>query len=145
MSNEVILFVGSNPSNASTCDLAFHGSTKSSKLLTEWCTHLPKDKMRIYINVLNKKTEGNRPLKKSEIKANLEQLTDRLNGINPTHIIALGKTASDALTLLHRNHFAMPHPSGRNRKLNDKEYIEQKLKELSAYCAESPVKNFEIL
>lgn len=143
--SEVILFVGSNPSNASTCDLAFHGSTQSSKILMEWRSHLSAEKLHIFINVLNKKTEDNRPLKKSEIKANLEQLSDRLESIKPEYVVALGKTASDALTLLGRKHYAMPHPSGRNRKLNDPEYVKEKIKGLVEFCSTSPIESFEIL
>jgi uracil-DNA glycosylase family 4 len=136
----VVLFVGSNPSNASTCDVAFHGSTKSSKVLTEWIKHIPAGNMVMYINVLNKKTENNRPLKKSEVTSNLEQLKSQLSGIRPTRIVALGKTASTALTLLGQSHLQMPHPSGLNRQLNDQEFVEQKMKELAEYCSTSPVK-----
>jgi hypothetical protein len=37
-------------------------------------------------------------------------------------IIALGEKASKRLTRLGRPHYRMPHPSGRNRLLNDTEY-----------------------
>lgn len=127
-----VLFVGSNPSNASTVDAAFHGSTKSSKILTRWTKDI--DAIKIYINVLNEKTENNRPLKNSEIKSNLPQLKTNIQAINPDRVVALGKTAAKALTLLHIAHYEMPHPSGRNRKLNDKNYEEQKVKGLTEYC-----------
>lgn len=140
----VVLFIGSNPSNASSSDAAFHGSTKSSQILTGWLANLPKDRGVMFINVLNKKTEDNRPLKKSEVKANLEQLQSTITAIEPDYIVTLGKTADEALTLLHREHYAMPHPSGRNRLLNDPKYVEGKLKGLTEYTSASPNVPFNI-
>ena len=131
----VVLFVGSNPSNASVMDVASHGSTKSSKILTEWLRSIPADRLPIYINVMNKKTVGNRPLKQSEIKANLELLSQRLETIKPEYVVALGKSASTALTLLGKPHYEMPHPSGRNRKLNDKKFVEGKIKGLTEFVS----------
>lgn len=128
----VILFVGSNPANASICETAFHGSTRSSKILTGWCTNLQG--MKVHLNVLNEKTENNRPLKKSEIKLNLERLASDIRGCAPAKIVALGKTAAFALTKLGVEFYEMPHPSGRNRLLNDPEYVSAKVKGLTEYC-----------
>jgi uracil-DNA glycosylase len=127
-----ILFIGSNPSNASTCEVAFHGTAKSSHILTEWTKDVNGVKM--HINVLNKKTENNRPLKASEIKENIGLLAENIKVINPTRIVALGKTASKALTLLQVDFYEMPHPSGRNRLLNDPKYVEEKIKGLVQFC-----------
>lgn len=127
-----ILFVGSNPSNASTCDIAFHGSTKSSKILTEWTKDVTP--IKCHINVMNKKTERNRPLNKQDINANLERLAEDIRCIAPDRVVALGKTAAQALTLLRIEFYEMPHPSGLNRKLNDPEYVAQKIKELTKFC-----------
>jgi uracil-DNA glycosylase len=135
---KTILFVGSNPSNASLTEVAFHADTKSSKVLTGWANNL--DGMKMHINVLNKKTEGNRPLRISEVGGNLEQLKSQLNTISADKVIALGKTAARALTLLGVEFFEMPHPSGRNRKLNDKEYVDGKIKELIDFCSTSSSK-----
>jgi uracil-DNA glycosylase family 4 len=130
---KVVLFVGSNPSNSSETDVAFHGSTKSSQLLTQWCKNLTM--MKMHINVLDKKTEGNRPLKSSEISANLPDLQSKLDMIKPDRVVALGKTAARALTLLHIPHYEMPHPSGCNRKLNDPKYVKEKVKGLEHFCS----------
>ena len=134
--NPVLLFVGSNPSNASFCDIAFHASTKSSKILTSWCKDLQG--IKIHLNVLNQKTENNRPLKKSEIKLNLDRLALDIKATKATHIIALGKTAATALSMLGVAYYEMPHPSGRNRLLNDPEYVAQKVKGLREFCSPSP-------
>jgi len=49
----------------------------------------------------------------------------------PTIVIALGNVASKVLASIP--HFKLPHPSGRNRQLNDKEFIANKLKECKDY------------
>jgi uracil-DNA glycosylase len=40
-------------------------------------------------------------------------------------IVALGKNASDALSDVR--HFRLPHPSGRNRQINNKKFIDNQL------------------
>jgi uracil-DNA glycosylase family 4 len=127
-----VLFVGSNPGQASQVDVAFHGSTKSSKILTSWIQDV--NGCRMHINVLNEKTPNNRPLKRSEIKLNLPQLKEQLRCIQPRRVVALGKTAAFALRSIGVEFFEMPHPSGRNRQLNDKEWAAQKIKEMTDYC-----------
>ena len=132
-----ILFVGSNPSQRSANDSAFHGSTRSAQILAEWTKDIPGTK--IHINVVNKKTDDNRPLKASEIKDNLDNLTADILIAQADKIVALGKTAAKALTLLRVNFYEMPHPSGRNRLLNDPEYVAQKIKGLVEFCSTSPI------
>jgi hypothetical protein len=47
--------------------------------------------------------------------------------------IALGNEASKALTKLGTPHFKLPHPSGRNRQINDKAYIQSRLEAAKIY------------
>lgn len=129
----VILFVGSNPSNASTTNIAFHAQTKSSKILTGWSKDLPG--IKVHINVLNEKTDNNRPLNNKEIKLNLERLAIDIKCSGATKIVALGKTAAKALSMMGVPHYEMPHPSGRNRKLNDANYVAAKVKGLTDYIS----------
>ena len=128
-----ILFVGSNPSTSSLCNAAFHGSTRSSKILTEWTKDVKGTKL--HVNVSSKKTEKNRPLTVQETKDNLDGLEADIIICNPDKIVALGKTAAKALDLLKLDHFKMFHPSGRNRVLNDKALVEKKISEMVAYCS----------
>lgn len=44
-------------------------------------------------------------------------------------IVALGNNASKRLNEECLDHFKLPHPSGRNRQINDKAFIEKKLQE----------------
>lgn len=46
-------------------------------------------------------------------------------------IIALGNAASKALHLIP--HFKLPHPSGRNRQINDKAFIQSRLEAAREY------------
>lgn len=128
-----IVFVGSNPSSASIDETAFHKSTRSSEVLSQWVCTIEGTKE--FLNVSSIKTQNNRPLKLSEIKSALPELARRLQEIRADRIVALGKVATKALTLLGEHFFEMPHPSGMNRKLNDKVYMQQKIKELVEHCS----------
>lgn len=46
-------------------------------------------------------------------------------------VIALGAITSKALKNIP--HFKLPHPSGRNRQINNKEFIDKKLKECKTW------------
>jgi hypothetical protein len=129
-----IVFVGSNPSNASVPSSAFHGSTRSAQILAQWTKDIDQSSVKTYVNVVEVKTDKNRPLKTSEIKANLSRLIKDVECADK--IIALGKTAAKALSMLGVSFYEMPHPSGRNRLLNDPKYVEQKVKGLLQYCSE---------
>lgn len=48
-------------------------------------------------------------------------------------VIALGSFASTALSKIHIKHFSLPHPSPRNRKLNDPEFEKVMLKQCYNY------------
>lgn len=132
-----VLLLGSNPSIKSASDLAFFLDSKSGKTLREWIAGIQAD--FIYGNVSSIKTENNRPLTRREVKASLPDLLKTIAKDSPDRIVALGKTAHEALTLLQLPHLQMPHPSGMNRQLNDKNFKEQKIKELAAFCTASSV------
>jgi uracil-DNA glycosylase family 4 len=134
-----IVLVGSNPSVKAASQVAFSPCTKSGRLVEEWL--LPFDKLiatRCYINVYDKPTENNRPLTAKEIKAGCNNLQNAITLFKPDLIIAFGKTASRALTLLGYEHYEMPHPSGLNRQLNDPTYVQEKLKGLEALLQPTP-------
>lgn len=50
-------------------------------------------------------------------------------------VVALGGFPSKALSKLDVNHFTLPHPSGLNRKLNDKAYERRVLKSCKKYIS----------
>lgn len=88
----------------------------------------------MYDNITSQITENNRPLNKEEKALATASLLERINRINPDRIVALGKAAAEVLKKLDVEFLEMPHPSGLNRKLNDKNYTTSKLAELKAYC-----------
>lgn len=133
--SRTILFLGSNPSKSSSSTLPFWEDSRSRKILDLWLSRIALyDRYSIvFANVLDYPTEKNRPLKLSEIRSSLPELQSKILGVVPTKIVSLGNTASTALTLLRVEHFAMPHPSGLNRQLNDKIFVEEKVKSLENY------------
>jgi len=133
-----LLLVGSNPSNASSNNNPFDESTNSGKVLSKWLSWTRGWSSIQFVNVSDTKSQDNKPLRKSEIVEALPSLESKILKFNPDKIVALGKTASMALTLLRLPFFEMPHPSGMNRQLNDPKFIAQKLEELQQYVKSNP-------
>lgn len=120
-----VVFVGSNPSHAGSESPAKQNFYKWLKVL--------KIEHAIFINVSNRVTSDNRPLKKSEYE--LTRLECDLVGYRK--VVALGSTASDALERLRVHHFKLPHPSPKNRALNDKNNVDRLLSECKIYLEET--------
>lgn len=145
MSYKVVL-IGSNPSQKSGSILPFWYDAKSTAVINKWMEQVHKDdnielESVHFGNVANIVTPNNRPLKMSEIKAALPRLDKFINvDVVPDKVIALGRTAEKALTLLGIPHYAMPHPSGLNRLLNDPAYVTEKINGLKEYLRE-PIQN----
>lgn len=129
-----ILFVGSNPSVKANSNEAFTEDTVSGKTLKDWISRAYLDTHDMhFINVSSSKTSNNMPLSKTNIHANLEKLKTEINTINPTHVIALGKTAAYALSKIITDFIEMPHPSHRNRLLNNESYVSKCIEKMSNY------------
>lgn len=137
--SRTILFLGSNPSQSSSSTLPFWEDSRSRKILDLWLSRIALDDRYsiVFANVLDYPTDNNRPLKPSEIRSSLPELQLKISEVKPVKIVSLGKTASTALTLLRMEHFAMPHPSGLNRQLNDKNFVEEKVKGMTGYIMPS--------
>lgn len=112
-----IIFVGDKHGNAGLHpDIAFVGS-KSYNKIVQWIADLD-----IYVDDV--------------ILINKHQIFDtRLNWPDAL-FIACGNIASEALNDEGIKHFKLPHPSGRNRKLNDKKYEKNLLKECYKWIRE---------
>lgn len=111
----LIIFVGDSPSPRMTPGApAFQGAACESRL-KEWiATLLPEDCTYQLINRVDKNFE--------EIK-NAQAI-----------FIALGVNASRALKGVP--HCQLPHPSGLNRKLNDKEWLQTQLQNCKLWILE---------
>ena len=107
-----VVFVGDEPSPTNVDpSIAFVGA-KSFNTLVEWIKFLEPD----YYLCLNSNTEGC-----------LDAIGKLYN--NGFIVIALGKKAEERCLC----HFVLPHPSGRNRKLNDKEYVNKCLSNIRKF------------
>ena len=114
LSTRAIIFIGSNPSNASPSDCAFDPSVRSTKTLLTWISDIEAKFM--FMNVSDIKTKNNKQLSMAEIKRSLPLLKEKLDAHPDAKLVALGRTAEKALKLLNRNDFlSLPHPSGINQ------------------------------
>lgn len=127
-----ILIVGSNPSQKAANNEAFTSDTASGRLVRKWIEGIPGH--FYFDNICREKTENNRPLSAQQKQAAVSALEDRICKLEPDRIIALGRTAAGVLKFNNIDCLEMPHPSGCNRLLNDKEYTEKKLQDLREWC-----------
>lgn len=139
-----VLFIGSNPATAATSTYPFDISSKSGKTIREWIIRAGITGNATFYNVANRRTPNNRPLKKSEIEAALPMLQravewEKSFQRKDIYLVAVGKTAQQALTLLRLPFYAMPHPSGLNRQLNDPQFVEEKINGLKKFFSPSKV------
>lgn len=112
----MVLFVGDRPSRLNKDpEVAFIGS-RSEKVLKNWIDFLnPKE-----ASLINSHTSI--LMLRIEVYSNLGDT-----------VVALGNVASQRLTKAGIPHFKLPHPSGRNRKLNNKKFIDSELKKCQTY------------
>lgn len=129
-----ILFVGSNPSTSSKTTEAFAEDTVSGRNLRSWIDGVEGE--LYFDNISSKKTKENRPLLPKEISRASKMLAERIAQVSPDRVVALGKSAAAALEKLEIEFVEMPHPSGLNRQLNDKQFMADKIEELKKYCEE---------
>jgi hypothetical protein len=129
MSSQInIVLVGSNPSVQSPDLSAFHPDTKSRKFIDN--IFKGTSFSIVYLNLVDIKINDNKPLNKSIIKSELENIKLKFQSYPDSKIISFGNTASDGLELAGIEHFAMPHPSGLCRFWNDREAGITKINEM---------------
>lgn len=117
-----VVFVGDSPSNSNIdADIAFVGA-KCFDRLVEWIGYLEPD----YYVCLNSGPQDLDKVLKLYHKADFK-------------VIALGVRASERLGKLGIGHRILPHPSGLNRQLNDKEAVDKALAMCKDYLLDYPV------
>jgi uracil-DNA glycosylase family 4 len=135
-----VLFVGSNPSRSQRDTSVPFAGARSQPRLDRWVTYIMSGVTNYsvqFANVSPTVTEGNRPLKVSEWQ--LDGLYRQITLFQPNVIVTLGKTAEKALLrlpFLSKKNYALPHPSGRNRLLNDPEYEKRCLEDCRRFIEE---------
>jgi len=111
----MVVFIGDKPSARTHPTIAFKGAACEPRL-SEWISYLVPQ--RTIYSLYNTTSEG-------AVIWTLWHYEDN----HP--IVALGNNASKWLRKIP--HFKMPHPSGRNRKLNDKEFVKERLNLCKTY------------
>lgn len=130
-----VLIVGSNPSVKSPDLSPFHGSTRSRMVIDQWFDGI--DAEIHFMNLIDETRPGNKPLSRSEILSIIPPVFLQLQKYKDYKIVTVGKSAELALSIIGINFLPMPHPSGRNRLLNDRSYVEEKIKTLRVYLSVS--------
>jgi hypothetical protein len=125
-----ILFVGDKPSKYNTDpNFAFKGA-KCEKRLMEWIEVVTRKPGRAaWISVSNFYEECE--LINSTNKDAAFKILEYWMSNCP--IIALGNNAEKYIKTITYQYFKLPHPSGRNRQLNDSRFIAVRLSEAVSY------------
>ena len=119
--NKKVLIVGQNPGNNPK---AFHYKNHTMDRLNNWCHSFGL----IYYSFINcVQDTGNATYK--NVDWNLLEASTK----NYNKIIALGSFASSCLNKLNILHYRLPHPSPRNRMMNNKFDIQNRLNECKEY------------
>ena len=126
-----VVLVGSNPSQRSPDNSPFHISTRSRIIVDEWFRDMGCEIS--FMNICEEKTQDNKPLTQKQIRNHLLPFSKRLSELNPDKIVTLGRSAEYGCQILGIPFFPMPHPSGLNRQLNDKKFIDSKIEELRKF------------
>jgi uracil-DNA glycosylase len=126
-----VLVVGQNPSRHNLDPkVAFEG-TKSFNVIEDWMQEMSvSDNSYMLVNAFIK---VNQKYNKDEFDIAVARLHSYMKIIKPEKVIALGKMAAKALKKAGIDHFELPHPSGRNRKLNDMEWLQEQLLQAREY------------
>jgi uracil-DNA glycosylase len=116
-----VIFVGSNPAINANTTQPFQ-SSRSGLILRAWVAQMG---LRFedcgLANTSDTPTPHNRPLSRRELVEGIPALREKVQGYDI--VVALGTTADAALTLAGIAHETLPHPSGLNRKCNNKGWL----------------------
>jgi hypothetical protein len=121
-----LVIVGQNPARRMSPGAEPFDSVSSYKRLADWMTYLT-DGNTNQILLYNASDKPGKVGMKDVNPASLYQINAAASvGYK---VIALGNYASKALDKMDIDHFKLHHPSGRCRLNNNKEYVDNKLKE----------------
>lgn len=109
----MVLFVGDRPAKRSNPNVPFEGASCWPRLKS-WISTIGKHPYYIV----------------NQVDKDMIYLA-RMFAATGTPVIALGNNAAKALKGIP--HFKLPHPSGRNRQINNKEFITKILKDCKEY------------
>lgn len=122
----MIVFVGDRPGKKNIDPSIPFVGTQSYRRLLEWVW-----KMDLSINDV--KILNQTGLEYNYVTGAVFDNLNFLGRSSEIKFVALGNNASDKLEEIGLNHWMLPHPSGRNRKLNDKKWLNKELKECGVW------------
>lgn len=124
-----LLFVGQNPSPRNKDARVAFAGTKSGDRLNNWLFALTHDFVVDKIEMVNVTNDVKRTTPTKEELDKLHALA-----LKYTKVVALGNEAEKALLqCTKKQFFKLPHPSGRNRKLNDQDWVFGQLRACREY------------
>lgn len=129
----MIIIIGDQPSKKNINPAIPFVGTKSYATLLQWIAKLDIDITEVVMGNREHVKQYSWAVKGSgqDIVVNHPQFA--CDVFEQDKVIALGSKASKHLKSLGLKHFTLPHPSGRNLKLNDKKYVDKVLKECKDY------------
>ncbi len=124
----LVYIVADQPSNANLSPSVPLVGTDSYKTLLRWCGEMDVDVSRVRFY-----NQNDGPFDNGMSRATLNQAVK----LGQIKVLALGQKASGYLNKVGVDeYFVLPHPSGKNRLLNDKEYVAHKLGACRKYIYE---------
>ncbi len=123
--HSLIYFVADQPSNKNLSPSVPLVGTDSYKTLLKWLGEMDIDITRVRFY-----NQADGPFDNAMSRATLNQAIK----LGQIRVVALGQKASQYLGKVGvEEYFVLPHPSGKNRLLNDKDYINNKLGSCRTY------------
>lgn len=119
-----LLIVGQNPGNNPK---AFQFKNHTIDRLNQWVDHFGVQHYG-FVNCIS--TRGVCKVKDADFDVLKSCITKE------TKVIALGAFAATCLDRINISYFRLPHPSPRNRLMNDKEYVQNVLNKCKEYINE---------
>lgn len=133
--HSLVYFVADRPTADNISSVVPLIGTDSYKTLLKWCGEMDVDitRVRLYNQV-----DG--PFDHAMARATLNQAIK----LDQIKVIALGQKAATYLMKVGvEEYFVLPHPSGRNRLLNNKKYVNEKLGACRKYIYEGVLNGLE--
>jgi uracil-DNA glycosylase len=127
---KTVLVVGRNPSQLNTDPRIPFIGAKCRKTLALWIGELHVPYQFLFVNAID---EVDAVFNSDTIHDAACKLICEKYDAQADKVIVLGNDAEKAAKAAKTDYFKLPHPSGRNRKLNDKRFISRELKKCREY------------
>jgi uracil-DNA glycosylase len=127
----MVLFVGQSlPKGRAADEVPFDG-TLSGKRLARWIETL-RCPTHTIVNACAK------PGASKASREDVAALRSYVAELKPEKVVALGAVAAKALDQAEVHHWKLPHPSGRNLKINDARAVQNNLEECRKWLVDAP-------